>query len=210
MSDNKRNILSKDSVISLRKIGVDSKKGPVETFTILSTTDKTDDYPTTRVGGSAVCYEAMDKNGVYGRLKEFYPNYDNQGYRLVRLGNHQLVVEHSELYGESFKRDCDELIMTYKMIEKIRNPKLTDLNNYMPSSIDLYAGDNPYDDQCTSVYVWTKNDKKIITFDNYLEVVKKDVSDGKNAEVHLLNILYSIYTLSKCISTLHSEHMYHL
>ena len=60
------------------------------------------------------------------------------------------------------------------------------------------------------MYVWTKNDKKIITFDNYLKVVRQDISDGKNAEVHLLNILYSIYTLSKCIKTLHSEHMYHL
>ena len=136
MSDKKRNILSKDSVISLRRIGAESKKGPVEKFTILSTIDENDDYPTTREGGSAVCYEAMDKNGVCGRLKEFYPDYDNQGYRLVRLGNHQLAVEHSELYGDAFKKDCDELIMTYQMIEKVRNPKLTDLNNYMPSSLN--------------------------------------------------------------------------
>ena len=210
MSDEKRNILPKDSVISLRRIVNESKKGVSEKFTILSTTDENDRYPTTKTGGSAICYEAMDSNGVCGRLKEFYPDYENQGYRLVRLGNHQLTLEHGDLYGDAFKKDCDELITTYQMIEMIRNPDITDLNNYMPSGIELYMGDNPFDDSCTSVYIWTKNDKKIITFDKYLEVVKEDVSKGRNAEAHLLNILYSVYTLSKCIKTLHSEHMYHL
>lgn len=210
MIEKMRDILSKDSEISLRKLNADSKKNVVEKFTILSTIEENDGLPSTREGGSAVCYEAVDENGVSGRLKEFYPFYDNQGYNLVRLGNHQLVVEKSIFGEDDFKRDCDDLITTYRLIDEARNINSSDLNNYMPSSIELYEGYSSYDGTVGSIYVWTKNDKRIITFDKYLNVVKGDVLNGKNAEIHLLNILNAICTLSKCIRSLHRNHIYHL
>lgn len=197
-----RIILSKFSIL-LRALSAKGKKDSFEEFTILSTIGK---------GGSSVCYEASNENGEQGRLKEFYPFSENSRYKLKRNGSHQLVVENSPLWGEDaytlFEKDCDELKATYKMLQETRN-EFPALNNYMPN-FEIYVGYDSERMRDGSVYVWTKNDKNIITFDNYLRAVADDIANGLKAEQHLLNILNSLLTLTKCIRSLNKKDIFHL
>ena len=204
MSYNKdpRSILAADSVITLKRIGTSEKRDSIVDFTITGEAGR---------GASAICY-AAETDGTSGRLKEFYPLTEDE-YRLRRTGNHQLTVDESLLFGEkayrAFEGDCDELVESYRLLQETRKSVPT-LNNYIPS-FELYEGADIEGGKRGSVYVWTANDKHIITFSDYLSKrVAPDVEDEKNGAAHLLNILDAILNLTKCIRVLNDHGILHL
>lgn len=197
-TESERNILKKDSVLRLR-----SFDGKAETeFTIVSVLG---------MGASSVCYEVTSEKGEHGRLKEFYP-FESEKYALRRAGNHQLIVEESALFGEyayaDFKKDVTELAETYALLSEARNEEPA-LNSYIPNT-ELFSGIDYENDRKGTLYVWTRNPKKLVVFSDYLEQVKKDIDDERYAEQHLLHILEALLSLTKCIRALHNSELFHL
>lgn len=211
MSNDGRQPLMKDDNITLRKINIKTGKtikGSRADFSVISTIGSG--------GGSAICYEARcESDGTHGRLKEFYPQYffnTKQFSAFERDSKNQLVIaETLKCVIDNFNIAKDAFKEAYCTLAKTKNKPYGEvLNNYIPP-FELYEGVTQNENQPATVYVWTRHDKKIKQFNKYLEDVRKDINGrAKEPEHHLFNILNAVFTLTKCISALHTANLIHM
>ncbi|MCD8180458.1 MAG: DUF1887 family CARF protein [Firmicutes bacterium] len=209
MRNDDRQPLMRDDSITLRKINIitgNTVRGGETDFSIISTVGKG--------GGSALCYEACcESDGTHGRLKEFYPVSfsDVKPFSAFeRDSKNQLVtVETLKSVTDNFNAARDAFKDAYRTLAKTKNKPYGEvLNNYIPP-FELYEGIT--ENQPGTVYVWTRHDRKIKQFDKYLEEVREDINGcAKEPEHHLFNILNAVFTLTKCISALHTANLIHM
>lgn len=133
-------------------------------------------------GSSAVCYSCVH-GGKLGRLKEYSPI-------------------------NAAENNFDNFVNAYKILDEIKysNSNFEILNNYIPHYEILYKYDA--DNKPESVFIWTPDDKKGTTFENYII----DVSAGLvvNPETTLVDIINVIATLTDCICLIHMAGLLHL
>lgn len=159
-------------------------------------------------GGSSVCYWAVH-DGVQGRLKEFYPLPDRQHFiELSRDAEGQLLPDGSKCRDEFEKLKLD-FTRNYEKLEqvKLKNYDSVVLNNYMPGS-DILYGYSKCGNARGSVYIWTANDKKGITFEEYIKKISKN--PDKNADLKLQKIVGVILTVTDFVKALHYAGFMHL
>ncbi|MCH5314755.1 MAG: hypothetical protein J1E81_02485 [Eubacterium sp.] len=200
MADLKREKLSKGKKITLKELNT---KYPFNFEIISSLTSKE-----TKEGGSAICYLA-ECNGERGRLKEFYPcdnKYEGIYYNLKRNKNNQLIPE-GDAQEIKFYSACADFIKAYDKIKeaKSKDKKHNILNNYMPSGV-LYRGFDGAKEG--SVYVWTKDDKEGVTFDEYIRSIHR--SPRKLSAHKLYNVIEVVKSLTEFLMALHSACLLHL
>lgn len=166
-------------------------------------------------GGSSICYEACcESDGSHGRLKEFYPkefSEEKQFFALERNGENQLIIPNVlSSAQENFFMAKEEFKEAYCTLAKAKNKSYGEvLNNYIPT-FELYEGTPNGENQPKTIYVWTRHDKKIKHFNEYLNDMKADIEAAKQPEHHLFNILTAILTLTKCVSALHTSDLVHM
>ncbi len=207
MNESKRQYLLSGDTISLRRINIKTGKaikGDATEFTVMSVIGE---------GGSSVCYEASCENdGTNGRLKEFYPldiDSKNQFYCLERGGDNQLYIpDATEDEMAVFAAARDEVKTSYCTLARAKNqPYGQVLSNYIPV-FELYEGIS--EDDTRTIYVWTRHDRKVKGFDEYLSEMRADIKKHRNPEIHLYNILNAMLTLTKCIRALHTADLLYM
>lgn len=163
-------------------------------------------------GSSAVCYSAVYE-GKIGKLKEFYPVEDfsdskRRTFVLKRTTTKQLVPE-NESMAEQFREMCKDFTRAYEILEeaKCSHEKNEVLNNYIPAYHLLY-GCPDEKTETASVYVWTPDDKKGESFQDYLNKVRKHPQ--KLSFHKLYNIIGTMITLTDCVRALHHAGLLHL
>ncbi len=154
-------------------------------------------------GGSSVCYDAFcEGDGSHGRLKEFYPSDLGDGV-LTRNSDNQLVISENMPGAKlRFEAGAKSFMDAYCTLAGAKNKSYGEvLNNYVVP-FEIYTGSS-------SVYIWTRHDKRIKSFGEYLENVRDDIRTATKPEHHLFNILTALLTLTKCISALHIAGLVH-
>ncbi len=202
-----RQLLCQGDRILLRAVNIETQEacGSLSEFCILSYINE---------GGSAVCYEAKNTtDGTHGRLKEFYPLdvSNSTPYAILRDADNQLYIPEGFTSSyNAFKCEKEYFKEAYCTLSLQKNKKSGEiLNNYIPT-FEIYEGVSKKTGKSAGLYIWTRHDKKIITFSDYCLRVKCDIQQSKNPELHLFNILTSLITLTRCISALHICDLLHL
>jgi len=209
MATNQRQYLLPGDNITLKKININTGKALARDLTEFSVISVVGE------GGSSVCYEVYcESDGFHGRLKEFYPldiPEQNKFFALERGGDNQLTVPAALSEAkESFCAAKHEFKEAYRTIEKVKNKKhASALKNYTPV-FEIYEGTPSGTDSTGSVYVWTRHDKEIKLFDEYIAEVKEDIKEAKQPEHHLFNILTAVFKLTACVSVLHLSDLIHM
>ncbi len=207
-TDNRQFLLHGDTIV-LNKINMlsgDTVLGDPVEFTVLSKVGE---------GGSSVCYEARcESDGTHGRLKEFYPvdiPEQRTVFSIERGQNNQLTtLIYADSTARAFETAREEFKAAYCTLTKAKNLEFgAVLNNYIPP-FELYEGIPCEGSQFKTVYVWTRQDKRVKPFDRYIEEVKGDVLKGEGFERHLFNILNAVLTLAKCVRALHTADLLHM
>lgn len=205
---NRQNLIPGDN-ITLKRINFKTGKtvqGDTAEFSVISVIEG---------GGSSICYEVCCENdGAHGRLKEFYPiNFSKEDKSSVfkRSGDNQLIFSDASINDKiKFESARDDFKNAYCTLAKAKNMSYGEvLNNYIPE-FELYEGYADEADQPKTVYIWTRHDKKIKPFNEYIDDVKADLNEFKQPEYHLFNILNAVMTLTKCIRALHTADLVHV
>lgn len=152
-------------------------------------------------GAYVVCYEASyDRSGV-GVLKEFYPL---NVYSLTRNNNGQLI--HKEGMTEDIKKFnqlLDEYIEPYNTLLEVR--KQRELATFIPH-FEIYYGCDENCNPVGTVYIWTP-EPKLKTFDKVCREIRQ--KPDNRPQYNLVQILYSIESLVKCVCALHNNNLIH-
>ena len=158
-------------------------------------------------GGSAICYEAVCGPKM-GRLKEFYPLYGMEGM-MKRTSSHHLVPS-SRLTAKKFYSLCDGFTEAYLKLEQAKKMDKDNevLNNFIPPYEILYGQSEG--GVKGSVYVWTPDDKKGISFDDYLRKVRKCRYRPVDGWKKLYEVICILHTLTDCVRALHMAGFLHL
>lgn len=148
-------------------------------------------------GGSVLCYSAQyDRSGT-GVLKEFCPHLAEG---ITRNENNYLVLGSDSNQKEDFKNLLHEYIKPYNMLAELRRNE--ELATFIPA-FEIYH-DSP--DMGGTVYIWSP-EPKAETFEKYCHDVHADYTD--HPERKLLNILYAVESLTKCICSFHRCSLIH-
>ena len=147
-------------------------------------------------GASVLCYSAQyDKSGT-GVLKEFYPS----SVQEISRNEHNYLVFGSHSEKEKFETFLDEYLKPYNMLAELRRNE--ELASFIPA-FEIYY-DSP--DKKGTVYIWSP-EPRAETFDSYCRTVHADIAD--RPERRLLDILYAVESLTKCICSFHRFNLIH-
>ena len=140
-------------------------------------------------GGSCICYQAW-KEGIFGRLKEYYPADSPSCYYDITRREDGRLKYGTPVTEEAIRRGIVRLKGCYERLNRIKTQGA--LANFLPYA-EIYEGNG-------TVYIWTPQDRRGVTFEEYLKLPWKEDPDRR-----LLEILKIVVSLCEMLEELHQK-----
>lgn len=183
-------------------------------------------------GGSCICYRATqffenDDISTIGTLKEFYPirfGYPGPSYNLSRRdiddGDYANQLYLKPSMHSDFEKARNEFYAAYKKISDLKKTDSKKQYDNFFAPVNIYFGMPKEDDKNNyTVYIWTPGDNALVSFDEHLKDMQKEIFEKIDAATgdtdvflaeRLRTVLQAIKAAAIGIEKLHFDDLLHL